>query len=465
MSDNGLLQRMEELKKSLEAGGYNAAPGSLTQGSSLQMEDLQPVMNVATYDDSKIKLQKIFKVSPARSTLVQFNRQLDYGIFGGSAVLEGAVGQEDTSDYVRQVVPMAYYVNIRRVTIQAQMVATFDGVKAEDRVEAEAALKIAGDIEFELFRGASAYSNAGVFDGNPGAIPQGVPGMRGLDPQIRQSDTLLSTQDLMFNEYGANLSIAINQDGVLQQSTLDDIYARSQMNHGNPEKLYIDPLTHSAYNKISHAKERIFLAGSPQNATGATLNEQWVAGGAIAIESSRFLSGKTSPARPRLNTPGIPAVSGSQAAGSTSFIAGEVYKYVVTAVNDVGESAMSSAVTETISANGNEVELTITPASGIAARYYNVYRSPANAYTYGFIGRVADSGASTTTFTDLNNRIPAFVTGFALDMRGLEIAELSPFKSVALAQTDLTVPKAYFRFLSLMVKLPRFNILVDNLSY
>ena len=41
------------------------------------------------------------------------------------------------------------------------MVATFDGVKAEDRVEAEAALKLAGDIEFALFRGKSAYSNAG----------------------------------------------------------------------------------------------------------------------------------------------------------------------------------------------------------------------------------------------------------------------------------------------------------------
>ena len=112
MSD--MLQKLEELKKALEAGGYNAAPGALTQGSAIQMEDLSPVMNVATYDDSKIKLQKIFKVSPARGTLVQFNRQLDYGIFGGSAVLEGAVGQEETSDYVRAVVPMAYYVHIRQ---------------------------------------------------------------------------------------------------------------------------------------------------------------------------------------------------------------------------------------------------------------------------------------------------------------------------------------------------------------
>jgi len=459
------IAKLEELKKALEAGGYNAAPGSLTQGSALQMEDLSPVMNVATYDDSKIKLQKIFKVSPARGTLVQFNRQLDYGIFGGSAVLEGAVGQEETETYIRAVVPMAYYVHVKRVTLQAQMVQTFDGVKADDRVEAAAALKLAGDIEFETFRGKSAYSNAGVFDGNPLAMSQSEPGMHGLDPQIRQSDFDNSTKDLMFQEYGADTSVVINQNGVLQQSTIEDIYSRAQMNHGEPEKLYIDPLTHGAYNKISHAKERIFLAGSPQNATGATLKEQWVAGGAISIESSRFLSGKTQPARARLNTPGSPALAApGQAGGSTSFLAGEVYQYFVTGVGDSGEGTASSTQSVTIATSGNQVTMVITPAGGVRARYYNVYRTTAGGTTAQFIGRVVDSGAATTTFTDLNNRIPAFVTGFALDMRGLELAELSPFKAMQLAQTDLTVPKAYFRFVALMAKLPRFNMILDNLS-
>lgn len=460
------LQKLEELKKALEAGGMNAAPGSLTQGSALQMEDLSPVMNVATYDDSKIKLQKLFKVSPARGTLVQFNRQLDYGVFGGSAVLEGAVGQEETSDIVRAVVPMSYYVHVRRVTLQAQMVQTFDGVKAEDRVEADAALKLAGDTEFHLFRGRADFSNNGVYDGNPLAMSQSEPGMMGLDPQIRQSDYLESTQDLMFNEYGANTSVAINQSGVLQQGTIEDIYSRAQMNHGNPEKLYIDPLTHGAYNKISFAKERIVLAGSPQKATGASLNEQWVAGGAISIESSRFLSGKTNPAKARLGTPLSPTITLAQSASSTSQLTGEVYNYSATAVGDLGESPASPIQALTISANGNQVAVTITPsgASGTVPRYFNVYRSYPGATTVQFIGRVVNSGQATTIFTDLNNKLPGFVTGFALDMRGLEIAELSPFKSVQLAQTNLTTPKAFFRFLALMVKLPRFNILVDNLS-
>ena len=38
--------RFEELRKALEAGGLNAAPGTLNQGSALQMQDLSNVMNV-----------------------------------------------------------------------------------------------------------------------------------------------------------------------------------------------------------------------------------------------------------------------------------------------------------------------------------------------------------------------------------------------------------------------------------
>lgn len=456
------IQKLEELKKALEAGGYNAAPGALTQGSALQMEDLSPVMNVATFDDSKIKLQKQLKVVPAKGTLVQYNRQLDYGVFGGSAVLEGAVGQEETSSFVRAVVPMAYYVHVRRFTMQANMIQAFDGVKAEDRVEADAALKIAGDIEFHLFRGKAMFSNAGLFDGNPLAMSPDEPGMMGLDPQIRVSDSETSTQDLMFNEYGADGSVAINQGGVLSQSTIEDVYARAQMNHGAPEKLYLDPLTHSAYNKIAFNKERIVLAGSPQNATGASLKEQFVAGGAIALESSRFLSAKTAPARARVGAPAAPTVGSAQSAGSTSFAAAEVYTYAVSAVGDLGESPVSADAAVTIASAGNQVTLTITPAAGIVARYFNVYRTAAGGSRKSLIGRVKANALAAVSFIDLNNRLSQGITAFALDMRGIEIHELSSYKSVELAMTDLSKPKAFFRFACVVAKLPRFSILVDN---
>jgi hypothetical protein len=458
------IEKLEALKKALEAGGVNAAPGSLTQGSALQEQDLDAVMNVTTFSDKEIKLQKVFKVSPAKATLIQYRRQLDYGTFGGSAVLEGAVGQEETSSYVSDIVPMAYYVHVRRSTMQAQLIQSFDGVKAEDRTDADAAMKIAGDIEFDLFRGKSYFSNNGVFNGSPLAMPQDLPGMTGLDPLIRKSDYDLATQDLMFNEYGANGSIAINQAATLSQSTLQDIYSRAQMNHGAPEKLYIDPLTLGAYNKIAFAKERIVLSGSPQHSTGAGLKEQWVGDMAISVEASRFLSAKTAPARPRMGVPAIPSAAAAQVAATSSFNSGEAYNYEITAFNELGESQYSAVIPVTIAASGNQVNLTITPgAGGGRCLGFNVYRTAPGGSAYSLIGRVTNSGAATTLFVDLNNRLSQGLTGFAIDMRGMEIAELSSFKKAELARVDLTSPAAHYRFCCVVTKLPRFNILVDNI--
>ena len=83
MSD--LIAELQSLTKALEAGSYNAAPSTLVQGAALQTEDLSNVMQVVTFDESHIKLQKMVKVESCKSTLAQFDRQLSYGQFGGSA--------------------------------------------------------------------------------------------------------------------------------------------------------------------------------------------------------------------------------------------------------------------------------------------------------------------------------------------------------------------------------------------
>ena len=128
-----LVKQLEQLVKTLEAGNYNAAPSTLVQGSALQIDDLSPVMQNVTFEDSHIKLQKMFPVKKSKSLLAQFDRQLSYGRFGGSAQREGAVGDVRVGDYIRAVVPMSFYSEVRRVTVASNMVDTLDGKKAEDR--------------------------------------------------------------------------------------------------------------------------------------------------------------------------------------------------------------------------------------------------------------------------------------------------------------------------------------------
>lgn len=457
------MEQLQALIKALEAGSYNAAPGSLVQGSALQHEDLSPVMQNVTFGDEHIKLQKALKIEDAKSQLIQFNRQLSYGTFGGSAQYEGGIGEEDTSDYVRAVVPMAYYSTTRRVTVAANMIGAFDGVKAEDRAAEDAAKKLAGDIELDLLKGMSDFSNAGVFDGNPGAIPA-LPNMFGLDQQVRQSDAQASTQDLMFAEYGSDQSVVLSADGTLSQSIIEDAGVRSAMNMGHADKLMLDPISLAAYNKIAHAKERIVLAGSAQEATGAALRQQWTSSGAVTLEASRFISGKTRPAKARAGSPAAPAAPAAAAVvGAGSLLDAGVYVYYVTSCNERGESLKSANTTHTVASAGDAADLTITAASG--AKYYNVYRSAAggSAADAKFVGRIKQ-GVGNPVFRDLGNRSPGSVTGYMLQMDTWGVHQLAAYSKLKLAVSDLSLPEAHFRFLCLTGYQPRKNVLIDNID-
>jgi hypothetical protein len=454
---------IQSLMKALEAGSYNAAPSTLAQGAALQIEDLSPVMQNVTFQDKHLRMQKSLSVKDAKGTLIQFNRQLSYGIFGGSAQYEGGIGEEDTSDFQRAVVPMSYYSTVRRVTVAANYVTPFDGIKAEDRASDDGTKKIAGDVEFDIFQGQAHFSNAGVFDGNPLAIAK-TPNMVGMDQQIRESDADSNTQDLMFAEYGSSLSVVLPVNGTLTQSVIEDAGVRSAMNLGAASDLHLDPISLAQYNKIAHAKERIMLAGSPQEASGANLRAQWTSSGAIAMEPSRFLSGKTQPARSRAGSPAAPAIpAGAALLAAGSLLAAGTYIYYVTAVNIRGESAASPSLSRTVATAGDGVTLTITAVSGAA--YYNVYRTNAGGAvaTAKFIGRIKQ-GSGNPVFTDLGNRSPGFANAYLLEKDTMSLYQLAPFSSLKLAVSDLSIPQALYRFVCLAVFQPRKDVILDNIS-
>lgn len=468
------IDKLNDIVKALELGNYNAAPSQLVQGAALQTENLSNMLQLLTFDQGHLKLQKALKVESCKSQLFQFVRQLSYGVFGGSAQLEGNVGQEETSDYVRIAVPMTYYSHFRRVTIASMEADSVDGRKSDERAAADAALKLSGDIEFHLFRGKADFtdpSGVGRFTGHPASIPAYPAEMHGLDLQVRQSDSQKNAQDLMFNEYGSSDSVVIAGGGgganTLTQDNVEDAAVRSAMNMGSADRLLVDPKVMSAYNKISFGKERIVLAGAPQDATGADLRRQWTSGGVVQVEASRFLSGKTNPAGRRVNGPAAPSIataSATEASFPTSFLIGQVYLYQVSAVNEIGESPLSASSSVTIAASGDVVNVTITPPAS-TVRYFNVYRSTAGGSVLKYIGRVMAAGQSptTTAFKDLNNKVPGFVTGFLVQGDTMSIQELAPFTRLKLAVTDLSHPEAYYRFCCLAVYQPRKNVILDNL--
>lgn len=470
------MNSIDRLIKALEAGSYNATPSTLVQGAALQVEDLSPMMHNVCFQDSDLHLQRMLEVKSCKSTTYQFNRQLSYGQFGGSAQLEGHVGQEETSEYARIVVPMCYYSHTRRWTLVADMVATVDSTKASERSNSDGAKKIAGDVEFDVLRGKDDFSNGGVFDGNMNVVADG-PSIRGLGLQVLESDNLRNAHDLMFDEYGSDESIDIQGAGTLTQTNIEDAAVRSSMNHGSADTLLVDPKVLSQYNKLTFGIQRVVLAGSPQDASGSDLRRQWTSSGNVTLKASRFLSGKTSPSQARSAGPLPPAsVTAASVAVSnvtTAFVNNDTYMYFVCSVNEVGESARAALGTIlTVAATGRANRLTIThPASGVV-RYFNVYRSEGNPVggtdltktRCRFVGKIKlRNGQTTTIFDDLGNRVPGFVTGMLVQGDTMGLRELCPYSKTNLAQVDLSTPVVSFRFLTLAVTEPRKNVRISNL--
>ena len=463
-----VVNALNNLVKTFEAGNYNVSPSNLVQGGALMVEDLSPVMENVTFSDEHIILQKLFTVKKAKSLLVQFDRQLSYGRFGNSAQREGAVGSQQVSDFVRAVVPMSFYSHLRKVTLVSTLVETVDGKDSETRAQEDAAMLIAADVEFDLFKGKADFSNAGVFDGNPLAMAD-MPNILGIDSQIRQSDYLATTQDLMFSAFGSNQSVVLMQDGALDQIVIEDSYLRGVMNHGKANRLMVDPIILSGYNKkialgapggVSNSIQRIVLSGSAQDVSGADLRRQFVSGGQVSIEPSRFLSGKTSPFRPLIGAPVTPAISVQPAAsGSGSLLKAQTAtKYFITAENEVSEGPVAESAAVNITA-GQVVTLTIAPQSGV--KFFNMYRGKSLA-TAKYIGKVVATGGA-TLFTDLGNKAPGFVTGYLVQEDTWGIHELAPYSKLKMAIADLSMTEAHYRFLTVAGYQPRKNILIDNL--
>lgn len=457
------------LAKALEAGVPNAAPGNLVQGAALQGEDLSNQLRNVCFQDKHIKLQKVLKVESCKSMLVQFDRQISYGSMHGKAVLEGHVGREDDGRYIRATVPMAFYAEVRKASLQSNLINTVDGVKGDDRQADNAIKTIAGAVELDCFRGYGDFSNAGVFDGSPSVLPK-IAGMHGLDLQVRQSDGDYKSHDLMFAEFGSDESVVIPVGGTLTQVAIEDSWTRSNMNFGEAERLILDPISLSNYNKLGISKERIVLANSAQELQGTSLRKQATSGGMVSLEASRFLSGKTQPAAARLDSPANPTISGTPPASTTdanavtSFLVNQVYIYAVSGENEVGESIKSPTQSVTIAATGDTVVVTITHV-GTVTRFFNVYRTLAGgkAGTEKFIGRVVlRAGQSTTIFTDLNNKQPRSITGFLIQEDSMALKELSPYSRKKLAESELFSVEAHYRFVTLAVYDPRFNVLLDS---
>lgn len=373
-------EALQDIAKALEAGslsGQSTMNRNDLSGSPLKTESLDSTLKVTTFQESEIVVWKRIPKSPAYSTNEEYNQLTDYGDDVGGFYGEGETPNEEDSTYIRR-----------------QQLVKFLGVKkGVTHVMTLTQTMIGNAIAQEAKNGTMwilRKLNRSIVTADSRIIPNAFNGV--YAQHARPDGITFNVQD------GPN-----TEDGYLQSEIVVDLrgdYLKEQHmetaqegiieNHGVGTEFFGAPKIFSDFAKGFYGKKYI---NPNTEQTSAGVMGQRVVGhdtqfGRVNFTSDIFMNktkAKTynsavtgqGPAAPVADgTTPIAAVTGI---ANSQWAAGDAgnYIYGVTAVNYLGESAMTVlSQTPTTIATGGAVDLKFAAANtGTAATGFIIWRA------------------------------------------------------------------------------------------
>lgn len=460
-------EQLDSLLKSLNTGtsAYNAAPNTLTQGTSLMVESLDSSLRSVTFSMKNLRLWPMIPKDKAYNTVEEYNRQTSYGESSNGSFFDADAGtapSEHTSSYNRQIQVVRYMGTTRIVTHPLTLIRPAHGPVIAQQIKA-GTMYLLQNLERQLFEANGMFQSAtGTYTGAIANVPTNSAKFNGLEQQIRAGNSDVTAQYSGFEPYGGNDSVVVDLDGTApDEDSIEDLANRTLENFGMPTDFFIDNKTHRDLNKIFYPKERIPSMGVPNGKAGFVLSEFISSAGSLRIVGDVFLRAKDSPlgvaqsgapATPVVSSTGTEVDANSEFGVTTDQPAG-TYSYRVSAVNNVGESLAATQEDQAITA-GNRVTVVIA-AGTTGALYYAVYRAPVGTTTgHKFIGYVSDSlaaGGGGATFRDAGHKTPGAPTGYMLevDTDNISWKQLAP-----LMKMDLAITGPAYRWMQLLYGTP-----------
>jgi hypothetical protein len=176
-----------------------------------------------------------------------------------------------------------------------------------------------------------------------------------------------------------------------------------------------------------------------------------------------------------ISAPAAPVLSiGSQSAGSTSYKAGDVVKYIAQSCSQNGRSFQSNELSVVITADGNNVILNITPAANFTVEYYQVFAlNPGEVFqltsdglpNHKLIGKLVAARQGVTPFVDARAILPGFNAAVFLPKAAnrAQLAVLGPrISRIDYGVRGLAQEFGYVSYLAYLLKLPRQHGLLTN---
>lgn len=406
-------QMASDLRKALTVG-YPNLPGNV--GSALQTQSLDPVVTNLCYQITDLKLREKLPVKTVNSRVQQYAELSSYGSRGAASSFLPEIGTPQPSDGT--VIPR--YTALKNMGLQGAV--SFDAMQAASGSIVEPLSFETRNCVMRLLQDQEEMN----FVGNSTLQPLAYDG---LITQMLARAPSRNIRDLRGQ--------SLNQDEIMHASaTVGD-----KPTFGTLTDLFLNTQSKGDLGRQLIAQQRNLTNGAAASPTILGLDPDGVRGtkGIINLHATPFLTdgGSPSPAPTGLPqyAPVAPTVSNAAAAApangqvsqfTTTSDVGDV-SYVVVAVGTQGTSAPVYATPgNTIAvAQGQVVNLTITPGAGNLPEYYAIYRVPTNSPAltldaHKLIMKVPNTidgipQNSVVTVTDTNAKLPGTFDAIAFD--------------------------------------------------
>ena len=441
-----------ELVKALEAG-YGTDSAAMTGGRSLIPQDIQNTLqNALKFGRNDFKVMNLVRKNPVYSTIHEYTRQTDVGDEIDNFVAEGGESQENTSQLERITKAMKYLQTYRKITLQMRVAKTIEDAEALEKTSGT--LEVLRSAEKANFHGDSSV-NPVQFDG---IIKQIKDGSTANIVDLRGKLISSTEGEESFNEIarkiyeGGGYATHAFMPPVLAQDVQNLVKDRLRLNTGDNRAAAVVEKYPTPFS------DEILIAGSagPDKF--------------FRVKTSVVASGDSSK---RPDAPTI-ALAAQAKTGGTGFLVATAgtYYYTVHAVNQYGVSPASAAGSVAV-ADGQQVQITITPAAGNATTGFIICRSKVDAAdgtdTREMI-KVSKASTPTTIHLDQNDDLPGTGELIVLSYNEMDPSiqwdQFLPLMKFDLYPTNAAIiPFLIILFGAMDVKVPWRHGLVKNVSF
>lgn len=397
------LGDVQELTKALDAGNYATDVNGMTGGEALRIQSLDTAMKATVQDNKHFVLFNKLQQSNATAIVDEYTRQQSIGGFlGGSTNSQMGVVRSAQGEYSREVGLVKFLMTLRQVGYVLNLGNNLASPVAVE--EMNGAKQLLTDAEYLLFYGNSDACPT-EFDGIFKQIDDEIAaGRMSSDHVVDLNGAALKTVEPF-----SNLNAAVSSYG--SWGELTDCFLPIQVQ--TDLNLHLDP----AYRWNSNPNGTMLTLGAHvpgiQLTSGVLKTnmdtflhyDDFVASKPFEVSHSA-LAVANDAYKP---TVAVNASSSDASSRFTTSRAGEYY-WAVAGIGPSGQGQSTVVKTsKTAVAAGKKAVLTITRSTGGAETGYAIYRSRQDGTNDSSDLRlvaIVKCDGPTTTFTDLNHKIP-----------------------------------------------------------